>query len=138
MTWEQEQLAMQCCERMARHFYWLLDRFESDRILAKVSGDCQWVRAGVAHVGPDAMRKIMDARPRDALGRHLVCNAVSKMTAADEMEVTFDLVYQAAPKSAEPGGPTVPSPAKLLSGLDRYRREDGEWYLTFKEVLPLF
>jgi hypothetical protein len=138
MTWEQEQLALQCCERKARHFYWLLDRFESDRILAMVGDDCQWVRAGVAHVGLDAMRKIMDARPCDALGRHLICNAVASMATADEIEVTFDLLYLTAPKSAELGGQTTPSPTKLLSGLDRYYRKDGEWRLAFKEVLPLF
>lgn len=138
MMWEQTQFDLQYCERMVRHFYWLLDRHETDRILATVHDDCEWVRAGTPHVGFDAMRKIMDGRPRDVLGRHLVCNAVASMTGTDEIDVTFDLVYQAAPKAIEPGGPTVLQPMKLLSGVDRYRREEGEWRLAFKEVLPLF
>ncbi len=136
--WEQEQLALQCCERMSRRFYWLLDRYETDRILGMAHEACTWMRAGEPHTGHEAMRRIMDARPRDALGRHLVCNAVAGMTGTDEIEVTFDLLYQAAPKPAEAGGPALAQPARLLSGVDRYRREGGAWTLVFKEVLPLF
>lgn len=138
MNFEKEQIYLQICERLSKQFYWFLDRFETDNILNIVHGHCEWVRAGVPHRGHDAMRRIMDERRRDITGRHLVCNAVAKMTSADNIEVNFDLVYHAAPKPSESGSPLASQNAKILSGLDMYRFENERWELIFKKVIPLF
>ena len=137
MTREDDLLSLQYCERIARRFYWLLDRHEADQILSMVEDDCQWVRAGKPHVGPEAMRAIMLARPRDVVSRHLVCNEVGRIAGENEIEVQFDLLYLAAPQPDVAEEKRSISP-KVLSGVDRYRRKAGDWRLVFKEVLPVF
>lgn len=126
------------CERLARRFYRALDRHEIDAALALAAEDCQWIRAGEPKVGHDAMRAVMEARPRSVLARHLVCNAVAAPVANGEVEVCYDLLFLAAPPQVPDGVPKPLVPPKILSGVDRYRRTEGGWYLIYKRAVPEF
>lgn len=126
------------CERLARRFYRALDRHEIDAALALAAEDCQWIRAGEPQVGHDAMRKVMEARPRSILARHLVGNAVAEPISDSEIVVSYDLLFLAAPPEVPEGVPRPLVPSKILSGVDRYRREEGGWYLIYKRAVPEF
>lgn len=129
---------LSACERLARRFYRALDRHDIDAALALAAEDCQWIRAGEPQIGHAAMRKVMEARPRSVLARHLVSNAVAEAAAGDEIVVSYDLLFLAAPPEVPAGVPKPLVPSKLLSGVDRYRREEGGWYLIYKRAVPEF
>lgn len=79
-------LAEHACQRLTHAYANFIDTYDYDRFMGLWAEDGEWVIYGNLSHGHAAIRATLDARPSDAVVRHLVANVVIDVTAPDRAE----------------------------------------------------
>ncbi|GGE50086.1 hypothetical protein GCM10011360_41380 [Primorskyibacter flagellatus] len=122
-----------------KRFYMALDERDADALAAVIAPDGCWRRAGVDHIGPDAMRALIAERAPDRHSRHVLSNIV--VDVLDERTATVRLyntafVHTGATGERGAAPMDLPSSIGILEG--KFVHTGGAWLLKDLRSKPAF
>lgn len=121
-------------------FFWYLDEFRYDDLVALMLPEATWHRQGKILAGHAQIRAALDERPRSQRIRHVVSNAFIDRMDGDNVAhfICYMIGYRADEGVPKPAPQTIDGPLRLLLVRTRFERRDGQWRLAEQIAAPEF
>ncbi len=127
------------CQRILTCFCLYSDTRQYDKLMNLFTPDGVWFRLGEELRGHEKLRKALEARPLEALSRHIISNVLVTVIDEDHAEsVSYKSIYR------HEAGETLDKPVPLNGPkwvsvyTDKFARTDDGWRITEKEGTTLF
>lgn len=126
-------------EALCNRFYYCLDQFDYEGLVALMTPDGVWIRRGLAmRAGPEVL-KVMAERSTTQTIVHQLTNMSSQVTAPDAVTVRAYMIAFNHDDGVKPTGPAPLSGPSLIAPISfEARRTDQGWRLAKIDYTYLF
>ena len=125
--------------QMTHRFFWYLDEFRYEDLIAMMREDAVWHRQGRALAGHAQIRAALDERPRSQRIRHVVSNPFIAEQSDDAVRmIAYMIGYRADEGVSKPAPQTIDGPLRFLLLDIRFVRIDGRWWIAEQRATPEF
>ena len=127
------------CQQILTRFCLYSDTRQYDKLINLFTPDGVWHRLGEALAGHEMLRTAMEARPLEALSRHVITNVLVTVIDADHAEsISYKSIYRNEEGELLEKPVPLNGPKWVSVYADNFLRTDEGWRITRKEGTTLF
>lgn len=132
--------AYEALVQTTHRFFWYLDEFRYDELVAMFLPQGTWHRQGKVLAGPTQILAALNERPRSQRIRHVVSNAFIERMEGDDVAhfICYMIGYRADEGVPKPAPQTIDGPLRLLLVRTRFERHQGVWRIAEQIAAPEF
>jgi hypothetical protein len=127
------------CQQILTRFCLYSDTRQYEKLVNLFTPDGVWHRLGEALAGHEMLRTAMEARPLDAMSRHVITNVLVTVIDADHAEsISYKSIYRNEEGELLEKPVPLNGPKWVSVYADSFLRTDEGWRITRKEGTTLF
>jgi hypothetical protein len=125
--------------QLTNRFFWYLDEFRYEELVALMHEDATWHRQGKVLGGRAQILAALAERPRTQRIRHVVTNGFIDRIEGDTAHyIAYMIGYRADEGVVKPAPQTIDGPLRMLLIKSRFERRDGRWLFAEQIAAPEF
>ncbi len=127
-------------EQLLSRFFFSLDHFDYDGLLALTSEDFRWHRQGKILNGHSAVRDALGDRPATRRTAHILSNTfIAQADAVRALTESCITAYRSDDADPQGGPVTIAGPSRINRVSTRFERNSANhWLIVEQKLVPIF
>ena len=131
--------AQQELTQLLNAFFYHLDEFQYEALVALMEPDARWHRQGKIQRGAQESLAALEQRSRTQRIRHVITNVqITELDASEAKSVAYMTVYKHDDGVDAPPPRTIAGPAGFLLVSTHFRRHGDRWLVAEMQATPEF